>query len=334
MFISTPAGGLVFGGRSSSQYFLNGLLDMNPSTDSMIEPGHSPTPTPWVELQRTEVTAERVRRFLRGAAPEIDVPDNPRHAPLTFALALRSGHGPELVLSPYAFSIHGGHDITQYADILVGSTYTVRARVERIFRKTGRSGPMTMVERRVLIHDEHGDITTEITDRQVVRWRPTAATAASAGSSTPTVTEPDDATPQAPVGDLDQNLDVGEVIGPFHRRGPRRTEISGWATALRERETLFHDREGSQALGYRDLVVPGPMQSAIVDRLLAATLDGWQTTRLNMTFRQSLVANEPLEIDTIVVDAERDTRTLDIVIRNSSSGETASVGMASLHRLR
>ncbi len=307
---------------------------MNPSIDSMIEPGHDPTPTPWVELQRTKVTAARVRRFLRGAAPEIDVPDNPRHAPLTFALALRSGHGPELVLSPHAFSIHGGHDITRHADILVGNTYSVRARVERIFRKTGRSGPMTMVERRVLIQDEHEDITTEITDRQVVRWRPTAATAASADSSPRPVTEQDNATPQAPVADLDETLDVGDLIGPFHRRGPGRTEISGWATAQRERETLFHDTEGSLALGYRDLVVPGPMQSAIVDRLLASTLDRWQTTRLNMTFRQSLLANEPLEIDTIVVDAEGHARTLDIVIRNASSRETMSIGMASLHRRR
>ncbi len=307
---------------------------MNQRDDVMVEARSEAMPTVWVELERSMVTPERVRHFVRGAAGTEVVARNFETAPLSFALVLRRGHGPEAAISPRAFAIHGGHDIEMHAPIRVGETYIVRARIERIFRKTGRSGAMTIVERRVRIHDRRDDLASEITDRQIVRWKPTP------GDSRTDTRQPSPAHPHAAVrapaatspAIFDESLEVGESLGPFRRQGPKRLEISRWADALRDRETLFHDRDGSHALGYADLVVPGPMQSAFVDHLLHTQLPDWQTTRLNMTFRQSLLASEPLEIEGIVVDSEGDARTLEILIRNAVSGETASVGTATLKR--
>lgn len=302
---------------------------MTDPAESMVELGHASTPTPWTEIGRSEVSAERVHRFLIGTRDGAEESTPLRHAPLSFALVLRRGHGPEVAISPKAFGIHGGHDIELLAPILVGQHYVVSARVERIYRKTGRSGPMTVIERRVRIDDQQGQTTGIITDRQVLRWKPSAGGIPVRSRSTK---QPGPSGTTAALPQVDQDLEVGEIVGPWSRKGPTREEISGWADALRDREPLFHDRGRSDALGYADLVVPGPMQSAFVDHLLAAALGQWRATRLNMTFRQSLLADERLEIEATVVEAEGESRTAEIVIRNAASGETTSVGTATLAR--
>jgi hypothetical protein len=208
----------------------------------------------------------------------------------------------------------------------------VSGRVDRIFRKTGRTGPMTLVERTVHIRNQTGALVAEITDRQVVRWKPEAGgertTARGAERHDPLHHEGDGGGEDVEIG----RLEIGDILGPFHRRGPRRLEISRWADSLRDRETLFHDREGSHALGYDDLVVPGPMQSAFVDYLLTTKLPDWRIARLSMTFRQSILAGEALDIEGVVVDVGSEDHTLDIVIRNAANGETASVGTAVLRK--
>lgn len=302
-------------------------------TEPMVILHDGPTPTAWTELDRSTITVERVRRFLRSAAMGGEPPARAEVAPLSFSLALRRGHGPEVSLSPHAFGIHGGHDIAMHIELVVGETYTVSGRVERIFHKTGRTGPMTMVERTVHILDQQGRLAVEIGDRQIVRWKPEAGGARTTmrPSAPQSVPHRQDPVPTGP-GLLGASLEIGDTVGPFRRHGPKRLDISRWADSLRDRETLFHDRAGSQALGYDDLVVPGPMQSAFVDSLLGAKLPDWRIVALSMTFRQSLLASEALEIEGIVVDAVRDERTLDIVVRNPLHGETASVGTALLRR--
>jgi hypothetical protein len=301
--------------------------------EPMVTLHDGPAPTPWIELDRSTITVERVRRFLRSAAIGGVPPPLPEVAPLSFSLVLRRGHGPEIALSPHAFGIHGGHDIAMHSELVVGETYSVSGRVERIFRKTGRTGPMTLVERKVQILDAQNRLAVEIGDRQIVRWKPEAGgsrtTMRHSASHRATPRQASFPTDPHP---LSTSLEIGDTVGPFARHGPKRLDISRWADSLRDRETLFHDRAGSQALGYDDLVVPGPMQSAFIDCLLGAKLPEWRTVALSMTFRQSLLAGEALEIEGTVVDTATGERTLDIVVRSSLHGETASVGTAILRQ--
>jgi hypothetical protein len=295
---------------------------MKPTDEAMVAIGTGPLPTPEIELERSTVTAEQVRRFLRSAAPGEATAT--ATAPLTFALALRRGHGPEAAISPRAFAIHGGHDIEMHAPIAVGETYVVSGRVERVYAKTGRTGPLTVVERRVWIRDAAGRPAAEIADRQIVRWKPQGDEASSPGRRREQRRKvADEAIPTPPAA---ASLELGDAIGPYRRRGPTAAEISGWADTLRDREVLFHDRRGARALGFEDLVVPGPMQSAFIDRWLAAAAPAWQATRLHMTFRQSLLAGEALAIEAVVVDGDDRRRSLDVLVRNADSGETTSTG--------
>ncbi len=301
----------------------------------MLEFSGGSLPTPTVEIERCTVTAAQIEEFLRRIDPEEAAAESPpRAVPITFSLALRREHGSGVTISPRAFAIHGGHDIESHSPLWPGHRYVVSASVEEIFEKTGRSGAMMIVVRRVWIHEDSGRLAATIRDRQIVRWRPDAPPAAYPrrapppdplrGSTSEITIEPGFAT----------DLDLGSVIGPFRRRGPTAEEISRWADTLRDREVLFHDPIGSRQLGYADLVVPGPMQSAITERLLSQQLPNWRAVRLDMTFRQSLLATDPMAIQGVVVDSDDDRRICDIIIRHAATGETTSAGTMTLLRRR
>ncbi len=292
-------------------------------------------PSPFTEIDRVDVTADQVDAFIRCAqSPAAPAPaEKPLQAPLTFALALRRGHGPDVTISPDAFAIHGGHDIVRHAPIEIAQSYAIRGRIERVFEKTGRSGPMKIVERYVRIETETGSIATEIRDRQIVRWRPTAKAQVSAAHSKATKPHSEVTTDFGGTGQSSEHFDVGDTLGPMTRRGPTGPEISSWANSLRDRETLFHDKQASVDLGYADLVVPGPMQSAFIDFWLRDLMPEWELQNLSMTFRQSLIAGDPLRITAVVVDESATTRTLDITVENASSNELTSSGTCfAVHR--
>lgn len=292
-----------------------------------------PPPTAEIEIERTTVTREALDRFVGSAT----LPATRRWisgvAPLSFALALRRDHGPGASISPRAFAIHGGHDIQDHSPIVVGETYVVSGSIERVFAKTGRSGILTIIERRVWIRDVRGPLAVEMTDRQIVRWRPdvdqpsTSRDGTSSGAHELTHQEEFASRGSEPP------LDVGDPLEPLLHPGVSAPQISAWADALRDREVLFHDRSEARRLGYDDLVVPGPMQSAVVDCWLRQAAPAWRPRRIHMTFRQSLLAGQPLRIDAVVVDTEADRRTLDILIRNSGSGDTTAAGTVELQPL-
>ena len=109
-------------------------------------------------------------------------------------------------------------------------------------------------------------------------------------------------------------------------------EIATWADTLRDREVLFHDSAGSNKLGYRDVVLPGPMQSAFIDNALRKQIPEWELSRLSMSFRQSIVAGDPITINLVVIDKTDNTLTLDITVENRATGDRSSTGTATMHR--
>jgi len=137
----------------------------------------SVTPTAEIEIERSVVTANQVDQFLRAANPvHQSGSPSPSTAPLSFALAMRRSQGPHVAIAPQAFAIHGGHDLQLQHPIRIGGEYSVLGRVAEIFEKSGRSGPMTVVVRRIRIVAPDGTEAVTLRDRQIVRWRPTAAT--------------------------------------------------------------------------------------------------------------------------------------------------------------
>jgi len=285
-------------------------------------------PTPAVEIERRTISEAHLGEFLRrigwGDAP----PHSPEGVPISYTLALRREHGPEITVVPQAFAIHGGHDIELVTALSIGHTYVVSGCVEQIFEKTGRSGPMTVVGRRIWIHEaSSGALAATIRDHQIVRWRPQIAAAPAGTTDVHDVpASPDDDWTTLIEPDSVANLEVGDVVGPFVRGGPSAEDISSWAGVLRDRETLFHDPRGSRELGYANLVVPGPLQSAVVDRAFALGLPKFTAVRLDMTFRQSLLADQPMAIEGVVVDSDAEYRTCDIIIRRGLAGEITSAG--------
>ena len=139
-----------------------------------------PPPTRPVEISRTEVSQEHITAFLAQVAGNQPInTTSGKRAPLSFALALRAGHEPEIRLDAKAFAIHGGHDLQLHQPIIAGKLYIVTGNVEKIYEKTGRSGPLTVIERIVSIRDDSGALATEIRDQQIVRWRPARGVASS-----------------------------------------------------------------------------------------------------------------------------------------------------------
>jgi hypothetical protein len=301
----------------------------------MIEFSGGSLPTPIIEIERCTVAEAHLVEFLRRAEWGGGLlPSKPPTVPISYALALRRGHGPEVSVAPDAFAIHGGHEIELVTRLSVGRTYVVKGCVDQIFEKTGRSGLMTMVGRRVWIHDEStGTLAATIRDRQIVRWRPQRPTtfAGVPPDDVPPLTAPG-ASPAVGSDSADDDLEVGDLLGPFHRPGLSAHEISSWAGVLRDREVLFHDPRGSQHLGYANLVVPGPLQTALVDRAIRLRLPAWTAVRLDMTFRQSLLADQPLVIEGVVVDSNAERRTCEIIVRRGVTGDITSAGSVTLVR--
>ena len=290
------------------------------------------TPTAEIEIERSVVTPRQLGQFLRAANPGYQSGAAPQTtAPLSFALALRRSQGPHVAIAPEAFAIHGGHDLELHHPIRVGGEYSVRGRVDEIFEKTGRSGPLTVIARRVRIIDAEGTPAVIIRDRQIVRWRPSARGADSLAAEHPHGSPGGSEIPSTPPLAVNPELGVGSIIGPIERRAPSAGNISSWAGALRDREVLFHDEAESNKLGYRGLVVPGPMQSAFIDDMLRSKLPAWTLTALSMTFRQSLIAGDGISIHAVVIEADDTRRVCDIAVESRETGETASAGVAELH---
>jgi acyl dehydratase len=65
--------------------------------------------------------------------------------------------------------LHGEQEFEHRKPIRPGETYVVHTKVEDIYEKTGRSGPMAFVVRRATVVDADGDIVSIIRHITVVR---------------------------------------------------------------------------------------------------------------------------------------------------------------------
>jgi hydroxyacyl-ACP dehydratase HTD2-like protein with hotdog domain len=276
-----------------------------------------------VDLGWVEVDAATVESYWQAVG--LPMPSAQRRLPLGLALALRGGPRPSVELAPETVSVHAGHSIIAHRPFAVERRYRVLARIAEVFEKSGRSGPLTVVVRTAELRDESDALVVAIREQQIARWRREAVPP----PRHPTAHVTDPPRSEGP----DQPLDIGSTIATERRRAPDAASVSAYAGSLGGAEPLFSDSRFARRLGYADVIVPGPIQSALLENLLARHLPEWDVDELSVSFRVSLSAGEPIALTALVTEIDLDATRLvaDLTLENSS-GERAAVGTANLCR--
>ncbi len=321
-----------------------------------------------VELRRVTVTAEMVAEYARTVGDEYTAAAG---APPTFCLALRGGMTPEVTLPPDMFGVYGGHDLEFHKPIRTGETYRITGRIADVFEKIGRSGTLTVVVREASIYDGGGHTAARIVERQIVRKRPEAAgkvrehalrsaSGHASRASARAVSEfisfgteensgrPSEGTPsfrgnlegpsdRLPTSEADETglLDLGHELGPRHRATPDAEQITRYAGAEGIVEPLFTSASAARALGYRGVVVPGPMLAAFLEQFVRRELTGWRLERLSTTFRVPTITGDAIILRGVITERHElpdgEHIVCDLLIEHSD-GERAVTGAATLRR--
>jgi acyl dehydratase len=121
------------------------------------------------------VTADMVAAYARAVGDDVALARAGEEAPALFCLTLRHDMMPDVQLPPGMFGVYGGHDLELFAPVRVGGVYRSAARIVDVFRKSGRTGVLTVVVREVTIRDDDGQVVARVRERQIVRARPDAA---------------------------------------------------------------------------------------------------------------------------------------------------------------
>jgi hydroxyacyl-ACP dehydratase HTD2-like protein with hotdog domain len=272
-----------------------------------------------VDLGWVDVDAVAVRRYWEAVG--VPVPAGQRQLPLGLALALRGRPRPAVELAAEVVGVHAGHTLVARRPFVRGRRYRLLARIAEIFEKSGRSGPLTVIARSSELRDDAGAIVVAIREQQIARWRGSPAV------PRPILARTAREGRLAPEG----VIDIGATIAVEHRLAPDRHMVHGYAGSLSGVEPLFSDADFARRLGFADVIVPGPIQSALLEGLLARHLPGWDLVDLSLSFRISVIAAEPITLSALVTELDQRDRRLvvDLTIENSH-GERAAVGTATL----
>jgi hypothetical protein len=130
-------------------------------------------------------------------------------------------------------------------------------------------------------------------------------------------------------------MHLGDEIGPRQRAGPQAAQIAAYVGTSGIRGSLFTDPVYARALGYRDVIAPGPMLTAFLEQFLRSELPGWQLERLSTTFRLPTIAGAHLLLRGAVTEHHEMTDgeriVCDLVIEHPDR-ESAVTGTATLRR--
>lgn len=272
-----------------------------------------------VDLGWIAIDATAVRRYWDAVGlPE---PGHQRQLPLGLALALRGIPRPAVELAQEAVSVHAGHTLVVHRPFVAARRYRLLACIAEVFEKSGRSGPLTVIVRGSELRDESDAVVVAIREQQIARWRGSPAA--------PRPVRPREVATHPSA--RDDVIDIGATIAVEHRLAPDAAMVRGYAGSLSGREPLFSDADFARRLGFADVIVPGPIQSALLEGLLARSLPGWDLVELSLSFRVSVIAAEPITLAALVteVDEPSSRLVLDLTVENSH-GERAAVGTATL----
>ena len=130
--------------------------------------------------------------------------------------------------------------------------------------------------------------------------------------------------------------ELGDELGPAQRRAPQAAEIRRYAGSGSMREGIFVDEDYARGLGFRGLVVPGPLLAAFVEQFLYAELPRWRVVWLSTTFRMPTAAGDLLTLRGAITEDHHMTHgehlVCDVVIEHPN-GERAVTAAARLVRI-
>ena len=95
--------------------------------------------------------------------------------------------------------------------------------------------------------------------------------------------------------------ELGDEIGPRQRQAPGPDEIRRYGTA-EAGEGFFNDEQYARGLGFRGLVVPGPLLAAYVEQFLHEHFPDWRVEWLSTTFRLPSAAGDVLTLRGAITD--------------------------------
>jgi hydroxyacyl-ACP dehydratase HTD2-like protein with hotdog domain len=288
-----------------------------------------------IELACVTVTAEMIAGYAQTVG---DTPATTGEAPPTFCLSMRRGMTPEMQLPPGMFGVYGGHDLEFHQPIRSGEPYRVTGKITEVYEKIGRSGALTVVVREAVICDGSGTVAARIVERQIVRQRP--GTAARITSTRDTASPPapaprEEAWTGDAVGRSAAGIDLGHELGPWRRSTPTAEVIARYAGTADIAEELFTSPSAARRLGYRGVVVPGPMLAAFMEHFVRRELPGWRLERLSATFRVPTITGDTIVLSGVITERHGLTDGARIVcdlLIEHSDGERAVTGTATVRQ--
>jgi len=91
-------------------------------------------------------------------------------APPLFGMKIRGVLAlPEAELAPGLVSLNAGLEFEFHDEIYAGRTYAVSVKITDVYEKTGRSGPLGVFVRELLIRDDTGQLIVLMRERRMVR---------------------------------------------------------------------------------------------------------------------------------------------------------------------
>ena len=285
-----------------------------------------------VELGCVTVTAEMIANYADAVG---DTPPVSGEAPPTFCLSMRRGMTPAVTLPPDMFGVYGGHDLEFHHPIRTGEQYRITGKIGDLYEKIGRSGTLTVVVREAVICDSCASVAARIVERQIVRQRPGTAAPAATLKTLPNVAEEAEGGGAEAVSRLVADFDLGHELGPWRRATPTAEVIARYAATADIPEPLFTNPSAARGLGYRGVVVPGPMLAAFMEQFVRRELPGWRIERLSATFRVPTITGDTIVLSGVITErhelADGERIVSDLVIEHSD-GERAVTGTATLRQ--
>jgi acyl dehydratase len=91
-------------------------------------------------------------------------------APPLFCMKIRGERAlPDAEIGPGLVSLNAGSEFEFYDEIYAGRTYAVSVKITDVYEKTGRSGPLGVLVRELLIRDAAGNPVVLMRERRMVR---------------------------------------------------------------------------------------------------------------------------------------------------------------------
>src|SRR5260221_14017326 len=127
-------------------------------------------------------------------------------------------------------------------------------------------------------------------------------------------------------------IDIGDEIGPMAYT-PTLEDIQRYAAVVRMVDQRFLSKEVAQERGFQHPIVPGPLSSTFLARMLMEHFPGWRLQTFTISFRIPIRHGDSLSFWGTVTQKEEQqgiaTIHCDVIVENGN-GDRAIVGTAML----